>query len=145
MHDEDAGINDGRTYKRNVVQHVGRLLHTGLCIDIASEGSSDALKIVEDCLAGEILGSVEAHVLKEMRKSVLVRSFLDGTDIGSKIKLSAVCRLAVLHDVIGHAVLQFSLSDGRIIWQLLVHLRIRRKCESCEHCSENQNEFSHIQ
>ena len=80
-----------------------------------------------------------------MRKSVLVRSFLDGSDIGGKIKLSAVCRLAVLHDVICHAVFQFSLSYGRIIWQLLVHLRIRRKCESCEQCSENQNEFSHIQ
>ena len=103
-----AGINHGLTLHGDVVEHVLGLFKTGGCIDIAAEFGADALQPVENSLSGEMLGAVEAHVLEEMCKTVLVGSFLDGTNIGCKIKLGTMYGELVVTDVVGKPVVEFS-------------------------------------
>ena len=67
-------------------------------------------------------------MLKEVRKSVLVRGFLDSADIGGKVKFSPVSRFFVVSDEIGQAVFQFSGSDRRVNRQLLGHLLTPTQC-----------------
>ena len=97
-------------------------------IDIGTELGTNALQPVKKGLPREVLSSVEAHMLKEVRKSVLVRGFLDSADIGGKVKFSPVSRFFVVSDEIGQAVFQFSGSDRRVNRQLLGHLLTPTQC-----------------
>ena len=63
-----------------------------------------------------------------MCQTVLVRGLLDSTDISRKIELGTICRLTVLHDVVGQSVFELSFPYGRIIRQHLI-LGIRRERE----------------
>ena len=142
--DEEAGVDDGLTDKRNVVQHVLGLLHSGGSIDIAAEGGADALEPVEDPLAGEILGTVEAHVLEEMCQTVLVRSLLDSTDIGGEIELCTLLRLVVMTDIVGKSVVKLALTDSRIVGKRL-HLLRSCKRHGRKQKGGKQNKSFHVQ
>ena len=117
MHDEDAGVDYGRTDQRNVVEHICCLLDSRGGVDIASEAGSDALEPVKDALVRKILGSVEAHVLQEVGQPVLVRGLLDGSYVGSEVEFSPSGRLIIVADVVGKPVVELS----------LLHLRVVRK------------------
>ena len=117
--DQQAGIHYPFPDKRNIVQHILSLVDAGRSIDIASEGGSDALEPVQQSLAWEILSAVEAHVLKEMGETILVRSFLDCTDVGSKVEFRPRSRFVVVPYVISQAVVKLAFPHCRIIRQLL--------------------------
>ena len=116
--DEQAGVNDRLSHQWDVIQHVLSLVYSCRGIHVASERSADALKPVQDALSREILGAIEAHVLKEMSQAVLVRSLLDSADICGKIELSPLGRLVVMPYVICQAIVKLTNADCRIVWQL---------------------------
>ena len=130
MHNEDAGIHDAGTRQRNVVEHIDGLLHAGGRVDIAAEGSADALQPVQNALVREVLGPVEAHMLEEMGQAVLVRRLLDGAHIGGQIEFGPSCGLVVVTDVVGHAVFEFAYLCGRIIRQYRHLLGYAGRCQS---------------
>ena len=123
VQDQKAGVHHRFPYQRNIIEHIGGLVNACGGVDIASERSPDALKPIQNALVREILRAVEAHVLKEVRETVLVRCLLNSSDIGGEIELSPAGRLVIVSDVIGQTVLQLSLFYGRVIRQLLVLCR----------------------
>jgi hypothetical protein len=144
MKDEKAGIHHRLAHQRYVGQHVLGLVDSRRRIDIASERSSDALEPVKQGLAGEILGSVEAHVLEEVGETVLVWSLLDGTDVGGEVELGAVGRFLIVHDVVSQPVVELSLAYGRIVWKLL-HLPLGDDRDGGQHKGNGKcYDFSHV-
>ena len=93
------------------------------------------MKPVEECLAREVLCSVEAHVLKEVGQTVLVVFLLEGSDVGGEIELCPLCRLVIVTDIIGHAVLKLSDLYLRIVRKRC--LTERRRCSEYG-CNENK-------
>ena len=118
MQDEQTCVHYGFAYKRNVVEHVYGLLDACRCIDVPSEFRTDALEVFQDALVREILCPVEAHVLEEMRQTVLVRGLLDCAYIRGEIEFRPVGRLVVVPDVIGEPVVKLACADRRVIRQL---------------------------
>ena len=141
VEDKEAGVDNGLADKRDVVQHVLGLLDAGGSIDIAAEGGADALKPVEDALAGEILGAVEAHVLEEVSQSVLVGLFLDSTYVGGEVELGTLLGLFVMTDVIGQAVLKFTRAHCRVVGKLLELLRAGERKRGDEQGSDKEKSF----
>ena len=107
--DHQAAVHYGLAGNGDVIEHILGLLETGGCVDVASEFRTYGAEVVKDGLSGEIGGAVEAHVLKEVGKTVLGRIlFLDGAHVGSQIELCPLCGELVLADVVGETVVQLS-------------------------------------
>ena len=141
VQDQKAGVHDRLPHQRNIIEHVGGLVNACGGVDIASERGSDALQPVQDLLVREVLGAVEAHVLKEVRETVLVRGLLNGSDIRGEVKLSPAGRLVIVSDVIGQTVLQLADLDRRVIRQLL-HLSLSDERRSGQHKGRDENQKS---
>ena len=106
-----------------------------------TEFHADAFAIANDTVAWKVLGTVEAHVLQEMRQTSLVLLFQDGADLLRDVEVGLTFRFLIVADVIGDSVVQFSDSDGRINRDG-AHL-----CKSTEHkqhgCHRGNDIFSH--
>ena len=113
MQNKKTRVNDTLAYDRNIVEHILCLLEACRCIDIAAELGTDTAQVVEQCLVGEILCTVEAHVLKEVSKTILVIGLLESTHIGCQIELGTLGRLVVVTDVVCQAILE--LADSYIL------------------------------
>ena len=126
MHHKEAGIDDAFPGDGDVVEHILGVLYSGRSIDIAAEFRADALQVLQHLFTGQILESVEAHMLQEVGKTVLVGSFLDCTNVCCQIELRPLGRFVVMTDVIGHAVVELADLDGRIVGKR--RLRVSQHC-----------------
>ena len=142
VQDQQAGINHALTDQRDVVEHVLGLLDAGGSIDIAAEGSTDALEPVQDAFLREILRAIEAHVLQEVGEAVLVRGLLDGADVGGQVEFRPSLRLFIVTDVIGQAIVQLPFADGGIIRKLR-HLLGTQEKGSGQNGSKGKEDFLH--
>ncbi len=133
VHNQKAGVDDSLAGHRNVVEHIGGLFNSCRRVDVASELRSNPLEVFQQGLLGEILGSVEAHMLKEVRKTVLIRGLLNGADICGEVELSPLGRFVVVTDVIGHSVLEFPHPDFGVIGKL----RLRETSDGYHQKSRN--------
>ena len=145
VQDQKAGVHHRFPYQRNIIEHIGGLIDTCGGVDIASERSPDALKPVKDALLREVLGTIEAHVLKEVRETILVGSLLNRSDVGRKVEFRPARRLVIVSDVIGQTVLQLADLDRRVIRKLL-HLSLSDERRSGQHKGRDENQkFFHNQ
>ena len=134
MHNKETRVDHAGFLQGNVVEHVGCLLETCSSVDVRAKFGADATQIVEDSLAGEVFGAVEAHVFEEMGKTVLVVFFLESADVSSEIEFASLCRLVVVTDEVGHAVLQLTDFDSRVGGQRLELLSKSRQYENKSDC-----------
>ena len=141
VHNQKTGIDHSLTHQRNIVQQVDGLLDAGHRVNVASERSTYALKPVKDSLSGEVLRAVEAHMLQEMCKTVLVRSLLKCSDVGSQIELGPVCGLVVVAYIIGHSIVQLSDLCLGVVWQC-GQLLSEYQCGGAEQRRKSYNKFS---
>ena len=110
--DHEAAVHDALPLDGDVVEHVLGFLKSGGSVDVPAEFRTDGAEVIEDLLSGEILGSVEAHVLKEVGKTVLCRIFfLNCTYVGCKIEFCTLLGKGIVTDVIGKAVVKMSDAD----------------------------------
>ena len=144
VHDEDAGVDDGRTHQGNVVEQVDGLLNARGGVHVAAEGSANALQPVEDALAGEVLGAIEAHVLQEVGEAVLVGQLLQGADVGRQVELGPLGGLLVVTDVVSQSVVKLADAGGRIVGKLLQLLRVSQNSSAEERCCKDENFFHHF-
>ena len=142
VHDEDAGVHDGGTDQRDVVEQVDGLLHARGGVHVAAEGGADALQPVEDALAGEVLGAVETHMLEEVRQAVLVGQLLQGAHVGGQVELGPLGGFLVVTDVIGQAVVKLADAGLGVVGKLLQLLRISQSSSAEKRCCQDE-EFFH--
>ena len=77
-------------------------------------------------------------MLEEVGQTVLVRSLLDGADVGCEIELGTLLGLVVVTYVVSESVVKLALTDCRVVRKLLELLRAgERKCGD-EQCSDKE-------
>ena len=112
--DEQAAVHHALALHGDVVQHVLRFLEARGSVDVAAEFRADGAQVIQDTLAGEMLGPVEAHVLQEVGQAVLFGLFFKhGARIGGQVELRAAGGKFVVADVIGESVVQ--MADGHLV------------------------------
>ncbi len=78
------------------LQHVHGLVERRVRIQVRAETRSDRFQVSNDLVPGERLGSVEQHVLDEMREPALVVVFVDRAGLHHQAELGALLGLLVL-------------------------------------------------
>ena len=141
VHYEYATVYYRLVDQRYVRQHILCTLHAGGGVDVAAEGRAYTLEIVKYTFVREVFRSVKAHMLEEMRQTVLIRGLLDGAHMGRKIEFRSSGRYLVMPDVIGHTVVQLPYLHGWIIRQYL-HLTLSQSAEGDEcGCNKYKKSF----
>ena len=147
--DHQAGVNDRLAFDGDVVEHVLGFLEARRGVDVPAEFGADGTEVVQDALVGEVRRAVEAHVLEEVRETVLVRRFLNGADVGGQIELRPSFGNLVVADIIGKTVFQMAHADRRIVGKLrkrrhlslLRVLREGRPGRQRERCEDDNESF----
>ena len=121
MEDPQAGVDGARNGNRHVVDVINCFVYGRVCIQVSSELHTDRFQILDQSVAGEMLGAIEAHVLKEVGQTALVFVFEDRSHFLGDIEMSLVFRLFVVTDVIGQTVIQFS-DAYLLVYRNLGHL-----------------------
>ena len=111
--DHQAGVHYGLPLHGDVVEHILGFLETGGCIDVAAEFGTDGAEVIQDGFTGEMLRTVEAHVLQEVSQAVLGGVFfLDGTYIGGEVEFCPSLGKFVVADKVSKTVVQMSYGVG---------------------------------
>ena len=131
MHDQQRTIDDTGTVGRHVRETIDGLVDGGISVDVTTEIHTHGLEIIDDSFAREMLGTIERHVLQEVRQTVLMILLEDGTHGLCDMELSTLFRLLVMTDVISQSVVQLAVTNLRVDRQFLRRL-LRRKA----HCYE---------
>ena len=100
VEDPQAGIDGARNSNRHVVNVINGFVNRCVCIQVSAELYTDRFQILDQAVAREMLGAVEAHVLKEVCQTALVFVFEDRAHFLGDIEMSLVFRLFVVTDVI---------------------------------------------
>ena len=129
VHYEEAGVDDALPCHRDVVEHIGCCLVACSCVDVSSELCSDTLEVLEEHLVRKVLCSVEAHMLEEVSKAVLLVCFLNCSDVSRKVELGSSLRKGIVADVVSHTVFKLSYPYSRVVW--------KRSLAGCNRGSEN--------
>ena len=69
--DEQARVESALTSCRHVVDIVNSLVNAGVGIQVATKLHADRLAIADEVVAREIVGAIEAHMLKEVSQTTL--------------------------------------------------------------------------
>ena len=129
VHDEQRAIHDTRTISRHIGETIDRLINRGISIDVSTEVHTHRFKIIDDSFAGEMLGTIECHMLQEVRQTVLVILFEDSTNRLRDVELSTLLGLLIMTDIIGQSVFQLAIANLRVHGEFLRRL-LRRNHHS---------------
>ena len=135
VEDEQAGVlyaPAGDGYRRDIVYG---LVDGGVGVEVAAKFHAHALEPVDDALAGEVFGAVEAHVLQEVGQAALVVFLKYGADFLCDVEVGLAFGGLVVADVVGDAVGQGA-GDDFLVELKGVYLRhlllLRGGAEGCE-------------
>ncbi len=93
---------------RDIVDVVNSLVNRSVGIEISAELHTDRLAVLDDPVSREVLSTVEAHMLKEVGKTPLTVVLEDGTHLLGDIEVSLACRLRIVTDIVGKAIVKLS-------------------------------------
>ena len=93
---------------RDIVDVVNSLVNRSVGIEISAELHTDRLAVLDDPVSREVLSTVEAHMLKEVGKAPLTVVLEDGTHLLGDIEVSLACRLRIVTDIVGKAIVKLS-------------------------------------
>ena len=92
----------------HVVDVVHGLVQGGVGIKVGAELHADVLQVAEQSVVGEVLGSVEAHVLKEVCQSALVFLFEHRAYLLGNVEVGLSFGKGIVADVVGESVFEFA-------------------------------------
>ena len=127
VEDPQAGVDGAWNSNRHVVDVIDGFVDRRVCVQVSAELHTDRFQILDESVAGEMLGAVEAHVLKEVSQTALVIFFEDRANFLGNIEMSLIFRLFVVTDVIGKTVIQFADTD-LLVYRNLGHLLLGGCC-----------------
>ena len=131
---EYARVECSHTLGGHVADAIHRLVDRGVGIQVATEVNTNATGEVEQCRVGEMLRTVEGHVLQEVGQSTLVFVLLDRAHALGDVEVGHVLGPVVLADVVGQTIVQ--LTD----FHVLVDGDGRHLHLLCHHCGHAANE-----
>ena len=135
VQDQQTAVLSTCSGRRHIRDIVHSTVVAGVGIQVNTKLHTNALTVAHHLVTGEILRTVEAHVLQEVSQSALVFILLDRSHFLCDVELSPVFRPVVVTDVISQSVVQFTNPHVFVNWKLW-HL-LRRSTygdeEKCHH------------
>ena len=113
---EYAGVESGHALRGHVADAIHGLVDGSVGIQVATEVNTNATGEVEQCRVGEMLRTVEGHVLQEVSQSALVLVLLNGTHALCDVEVGHVLGPVVLADIVGQTVVQLTDSHVFVNW-----------------------------
>ena len=101
VHHQQRAIHNTLTVRGHIRETVNGLVNRGIGIDVSSEIDTHGLEVVDDSFSRKMLGTVECHVLQEVRQAVLVVFLQNSSHRLGDMELRALFGLLVMTDVIG--------------------------------------------
>ena len=146
MEDKQAGILHTFARHRHVAHIVYCLVNRRVGIQILSEFHPDAFKPAYKLIAGKILSSVKAHVLKEVGQSTLWVLLLNRTYLLGYVKISLPFGIFIMPDIICKAVVKMTYTHGAVDRnrRQLRHLAIHIKWKQGSHRRSEQEQWLKI-
>ena len=122
----EAGV-DVAIAHGHAVNVVNGFVGGGVGIEVLAKFHADAFAILNDAVAGEVLGAVEAHVLEEVGQTALVLFFLYRTYLLRDIEVNTLFGQGIVTDVVGQSVGQFAVTHSGVNGQHR-HLLCKSRC-----------------
>jgi hypothetical protein len=94
--------------------HVHGLVEARVGVDVRTVTHPHRLEVARDLISGEPLRASECHVLDHVGQAPLILVFENRPRVHHEPQLSALLRLAILANVVGHAVRHHAHGDRRI-------------------------------
>ena len=140
MEDQEAGVDEVLIRRRGVHDLVDRLIDGGVGIEIGAKFYTILLEIVDHALAGEVLATLEGHVLKEVSETALGILLEDATDTLRDVEVGSILGLLVVTDDVGEPVVELAHPHILVDRQRRCLLRcILRSTGEYRHCGETHH------
>ncbi len=144
VEDEEAGVERFLARRRHIIYIIYSLLDGGVGVEVVAELHSDGAAVFYHFVVGEVVGAVEAHVLKEVCQSALAVLLLQGAHFLGYIEVGAVLGPVVVTDVVGQSVVELSNPHCRVDGQSgHLHLCLHRRRSKQQQCYKEISD-SHI-
>ena len=114
VENEQAGVLHTYAGGGNGRDVVYGLVGAGICVEILTEFHTDRLKPGYELVAGEVLGSVEAHMLQEVGETALVVVLKNRSDLLGDEEVCLTFGGLVVADVVVEAVGEHSVAHLRV-------------------------------
>ena len=123
MQNEQTRVDDAVALQGNCRDIVNRLFYTGIGIEVGAELDTDSLTPRHNAqlltLAREMLRTIKSHVFQEVSQSALAGFLLDRAYTLGNIEVGHLRVLAIMTQIVGHAVLQLTHAYRGILTQRL--------------------------
>ena len=113
----------------HAVNVVNRFVGGGIGVEVLAKFHTNAFAILNEAVAREMLGAVEAHVLKEVGQTALVLLFLYGTHLLGDVEVDALFGQSVVTDVVSQSVGQLAITHSLVNGQHR-HLLRKSRCDA---------------
>ena len=116
---QEAGVQGALAGGGHVTDAVHSLVDRSVGVQIAAKFHSESSGELDDSVAGEVLRTIECHVLQEVSQPALVLLLVDGAHALGDVEVRHVLRVVVVADVVGKPVVELAhpyllvLGDGR--------------------------------
>ena len=114
VEDEQARVNYARALHGDVGDVVDGLVDRGVGIEVLAKLYTDGLEPVDERVAGEVLGAVEAHVLEEVGQTALVFVLEDRAYLLGDEEVGLTFGVLVVTDVVGQSVGELAHDYGAV-------------------------------
>ena len=114
MENEQHGVDGGLAGCGYIINVVHRLVDAGVGIELLAKLHAKGLKIANDAILGEVLGTIEAHVLEEMSQTALVVLLLNRTHLLCNVEVCLSLGVLVVTDVVSKPVVKFPDTGVRV-------------------------------
>ena len=133
MEDKQTGVNNVLVVRRHITYIIYRLGDTCISVEVGTKLDTLRLTPSENTVAGEMLGSVEAHVLKEVSETALRLLLLNRAHLLCDVELRTVFGPCVVTDIIRQTIVQ--LTD----FHVLIHGDRRHLLCHSDYCKQQQH------
>ena len=108
MKDQETGVDEVLIRRRGVHDLIDSLVDGGVGIEVGAKFHTILLQVVDHTLAGEVLATLEGHVLEEVSETALIVLFEDAADALGDVEVGSLLRLLVVTDDVGEPVVELA-------------------------------------
>ena len=138
LEDKHTGVYGCCTGSRNIGKVINCLLYCCIGVEITAILYADALQIVLQRVALEMVGTIEGKVLQEVSQTALVIILIDRTHFLCDVETGYMLRITVVTNVVSQSIIKTTylhILVYRNSWHLLCH---RCTCRKEQHnCCKN--------
>ena len=125
LEDEHAGIHCRGAGGRHIGEVINGFVDAGIGIQVSAILHTDALQVILQGIALEVVGTVEGEVLQKVSQTALVIILIDRTHFLSDVETCHMLRESIMTNVVGQSIVEMAYLHILVHWDRR-HLLCRR-------------------